>query len=121
MHDSDLEPNYFFPGSEVSERAIAPYCTDCEVKLDCLEWAVANHEPHGVWGSTTTRERERIRSFLRARLAENAEVKKPLSNGFEASHAVRALLVEYLENKLQQSRPKRSRTRTRASASAANS
>ena len=64
-----------------------------------------------MWGSTTSRERERIRSYLRAELAEKAEKTRPVANGLEAAKAVRFLLVNYIEQKLHQSRPKRSRAK----------
>lgn len=113
--DEELVENYFFPGSEVAERGITSYCNTCPTKIDCLEWAIANNEPYGVWGGTTTRERERIRSYLRARLAEKAEQGFAPSDGFEASNSVRFLLVDYINNKLEQGRPKRSRSKTKAS------
>ena len=35
-------------------------CADCPVKAPCLEYAMANHIDHGVWGGTSERERRRI-------------------------------------------------------------
>ena len=34
---------------------------NCDVRLDCLEYALANSERYGVWGGLTERERTRLR------------------------------------------------------------
>lgn len=36
-------------------------CDDCPVREACLEWAIANHEDHGVWGGASERQRREIR------------------------------------------------------------
>lgn len=50
------------PGGRVDEveaqRAL--YCSDCPVRIKCLEHALENRE-QGVWGGTTEDEREQIR------------------------------------------------------------
>jgi WhiB family transcriptional regulator, redox-sensing transcriptional regulator len=32
-------------------------CSACSVRKDCLDYAVATHEPHGVWGGLNELER----------------------------------------------------------------
>lgn len=32
-------------------------CRRCEVRSECLEYALANDEPEGIWGGKTARER----------------------------------------------------------------
>jgi WhiB family redox-sensing transcriptional regulator len=46
-----------------SASAIAPIriCHQCPVEDDCLEYALATHQDHGVWGGVSERERIRIR------------------------------------------------------------
>lgn len=51
-------------GREAVARAI---CARCPVREPCLEYALANREPHGVWGGANETER---RALLRARDAE---------------------------------------------------
>ncbi|MFF4834059.1 WhiB family transcriptional regulator [Streptomyces sp. NPDC001315] len=54
-----------FPGGDESEIERAKrYCRACPVTAACLEQALDNREPHGVWGGTTDAER---RSILRRR------------------------------------------------------
>lgn len=33
-------------------------CAGCDVKVECLAYAVANHIEHGVWGQTTPSQRK---------------------------------------------------------------
>lgn len=62
---------HFFPPSqgerredrEVRERRAKAICATCRVQSECLEYAVAIREPHGVWGGLTETER---RSLVRA-------------------------------------------------------
>jgi len=35
-------------------------CALCEVRQQCLDYAIANHERFGVWGGMTVGERSRI-------------------------------------------------------------
>ena len=36
-------------------------CRGCEVRHDCLEFALQNGEKFGIWGGLSERERRRIR------------------------------------------------------------
>ncbi len=51
--------NLFFPGSNDLGPAIA-VCSDCPVRLDCLDYALRYEEFDGVWGGTGGEERRRI-------------------------------------------------------------
>lgn len=44
-------------------------CNRCEVRQECLEWAL-RHEDWGMWGGLTPVERKRLRSKLKIRLEE---------------------------------------------------
>lgn len=37
-------------------------CEACPVKSECLAYALANPELHGIWGGLTPRERSRLRA-----------------------------------------------------------
>lgn len=50
----------FFPALEkktVSYRDAIKICTTCEVKSECLNYAVQYEMMHGVWGGTTPNQR----------------------------------------------------------------
>jgi len=42
------------------ERRAKQICADCSVKRDCLEYAVAIREPHGIWGGLNEVERKQL-------------------------------------------------------------
>lgn len=53
-------PAAFFPSDGVGVEVARRICANCPVKAPCLEYALANHIDHGVWGGTSERERRRI-------------------------------------------------------------
>jgi WhiB family transcriptional regulator, redox-sensing transcriptional regulator len=55
-----LDPSVFFPESEELAEEAKEICVDCDVRIACLEHALASREKVGVWGGTTERERRRI-------------------------------------------------------------
>ena len=65
-----VSPSVFFPSDGVGVEVARQVCRDCPVKTACLEYALANHIDHGVWGGTSERERRRI--ARRRRLAAEA-------------------------------------------------
>ena len=71
-----MDPEIFFPeaahgpaGDEA--RAV---CETCPVRVQCLEYALANVEPDGIWGGKTWRQRRKIRSDRR-RIARGLQPK----------------------------------------------
>ncbi len=56
------DPDIFFPvsaygpGRDEIARAKA-VCAECGVRRQCLQFALATHQAHGVWGGTTEEER----------------------------------------------------------------
>lgn len=63
------DPEAFFPepdapgAAELARQAIK-VCGDCTYQLECLAYALENHEDWGIWGGKTPFER---RKLLRAR------------------------------------------------------
>ena len=55
------DPEAFFPEMGGSTREAKKICTGCEVKAQCLEYALANDERFGIWGGLSERERRRLR------------------------------------------------------------
>lgn len=110
-NDPELEDNFFFPGSDALEKSLASYCSNCPTRIECLEWAIANNEPHGVWGGTSTRERERIKRYLRNKTLSKLDTCETPQTGSQASKIVRRILEDYVNNELPNSRPKSRRPR----------
>jgi WhiB family redox-sensing transcriptional regulator len=50
----------FFPDSEELAHEAKSICAECDVRVSCLEHALAVREKDGVWGGATERERRRI-------------------------------------------------------------
>lgn len=69
-----LDARIFYPVTEEEERAAQAVCEICEVRIDCLEWALERREKDGIWGGATERDRRRIIRQRRrtARLARTA-------------------------------------------------
>ncbi|GIU85530.1 MAG: hypothetical protein KatS3mg009_0045 [Acidimicrobiia bacterium] len=60
-------PAAFFPSDGLGVESAQRVCTTCPVRVECLEYALANRIEHGVWGGASERERRRI---LRRRRGE---------------------------------------------------
>jgi WhiB family redox-sensing transcriptional regulator len=58
---AQTDPEAFFPEKGGSTREAKKVCTDCEVKAECLDYALANDERFGIWGGLSERERRRLR------------------------------------------------------------
>jgi WhiB family redox-sensing transcriptional regulator len=55
--DADL----FFPERGASTRQAKSICGECEVRVECLEFAIRHSEKFGIWGGLSERERRKIR------------------------------------------------------------
>lgn len=55
--DADL----FFPERGASTRKAKSICAECEVKQQCLDYAIEMGEKFGIWGGLSERERRRVR------------------------------------------------------------
>ena len=55
--DADL----FFPERGASTRKAKAICNACDVKLECLDFAIVQGEKFGIWGGMSERERRRVR------------------------------------------------------------
>jgi WhiB family transcriptional regulator, redox-sensing transcriptional regulator len=63
------DPDLFFPDRGESLEPAKRICSQCVVRDECLEHALANGERFGVWGGTSERERRRIRRQRRVQAA----------------------------------------------------
>ena len=58
---AQTDPEAFFPEKGGSTREAKRICQGCEVKDECLDYALANDERFGIWGGLSERERRRLK------------------------------------------------------------
>ncbi|GAA0036156.1 MULTISPECIES: WhiB family transcriptional regulator [Brevibacterium] len=58
---AQTDPEAFFPEKGGSTREAKRVCESCEVRSECLEYALANDERFGIWGGMSERERRRLK------------------------------------------------------------
>ena len=56
-----VDPDLFFPERGATTKEAKSVCGRCEVKTECLEYALRHGEKFGIWGGMSERERRRIR------------------------------------------------------------
>lgn len=64
-----LSSELFFPNDKAGSAAAKAVCAGCPVRAECLEYALAFREKHGVWGGTSEHERRRIAARRRQHAA----------------------------------------------------
>jgi WhiB family redox-sensing transcriptional regulator len=58
---AQTDPEAFFPEKGGSTREAKRVCRSCEVRAECLEYALENDERFGIWGGMSERERRRLK------------------------------------------------------------
>jgi WhiB family redox-sensing transcriptional regulator len=58
---AQTDPEAFFPEKGGSTREAKRVCRSCEVRAECLEYALEHDERFGIWGGLSERERRRLR------------------------------------------------------------
>lgn len=58
---AQTDPEAFFPEKGGSTREAKRICGSCQVKGECLEYALENDERYGIWGGLSERERRKLR------------------------------------------------------------
>jgi WhiB family transcriptional regulator, redox-sensing transcriptional regulator len=58
---AQTDPESFFPEKGGSTREAKRICSGCEVRAECLEYALAHDERFGIWGGMSERERRRLK------------------------------------------------------------
>lgn len=58
---AQTDPEAFFPEKGGSTRDAKKVCGACNVRSQCLEYALSNDERFGIWGGLSERERRRLR------------------------------------------------------------
>lgn len=60
---AQTDPEAFFPEKGGSTREAKKVCVSCEVRAECLEYALEHDERFGIWGGLSERERRRLKKF----------------------------------------------------------
>ena len=58
---AQTDPEAFFPEKGGSTREAKKVCRVCEVRVECLEYALEHDERFGIWGGLSERERRRVK------------------------------------------------------------
>jgi WhiB family redox-sensing transcriptional regulator len=58
---AQTDPEAFFPEKGGSTREAKRICQGCDVRPECLEYALAHDERFGIWGGLSERERRKLK------------------------------------------------------------
>ena len=58
---AQVDGEAFFPEKGGSTREAKRVCLSCDVRVECLEYALDNDIRHGIWGGLSERERRRAK------------------------------------------------------------
>ncbi|CCH34845.1 hypothetical protein BN6_76220 [Saccharothrix espanaensis DSM 44229] len=58
---AQTDPEAFFPEKGGSTREAKRICLGCEVRSECLEYALQHDERFGIWGGLSERERRKLK------------------------------------------------------------
>ena len=58
---AQTDPEAFFPEKGGSTREAKRVCLTCDVRGECLEYALHNDERFGIWGGMSERERRKLK------------------------------------------------------------
>lgn len=61
---AQTDPESFFPEKGGSTREAKAVCQSCEVRAECLDYALANDERFGIWGGLSERERRKLKKSI---------------------------------------------------------
>jgi len=66
----DEDPELFFPVGTTGPAAVQieqakTICRRCDVRAECLEWAMATGQDAGIWGGLSAEERRALRRARR--------------------------------------------------------
>ncbi|MDR0956178.1 MAG: WhiB family transcriptional regulator [Candidatus Nomurabacteria bacterium] len=67
---AQTDPEAFFPEKGGSSRLAKRICKSCEVRVQCLDYALAHDERFGIWGGAVERERHELKN-ARKKAAES--------------------------------------------------
>ena len=59
---AETDPEAFFPEKGGSTHPAKRVCRSCEVRAECLDYALGHNERFGIWGGLSERERRGLKS-----------------------------------------------------------
>ncbi|MDP9021194.1 MAG: WhiB family transcriptional regulator [Actinomycetota bacterium] len=74
------EVELFFSVEEDDQKQALEYCGRCQVRQECLEYAIRNREMYGIWGGMLESDRRTLIRDLRRREREARERRKRASD-----------------------------------------
>ncbi|ADP83820.1 WhiB family transcriptional regulator [Pseudofrankia inefficax] len=80
---AQTDPEAFFPEKGQSAREAKRVCAGCEVRSECLQYALDNDERFGVWGGLSERERRARRRAPRSGTPSDAHRSVPPAAGID--------------------------------------
>jgi WhiB family redox-sensing transcriptional regulator len=63
---AQTDPEAFYPEMGGSPKNAKKVCLGCDVRGECLQYALANDERFGVWGGLSERERHKLKKTATA-------------------------------------------------------
>lgn len=78
---AQVDPKIFFPEKGESSKDAKRICARCDVKAECLAYALDNAEPFGIWGGLSAIQRRILRRKL--------PVLKPIDHGIPGDASYR--------------------------------
>ncbi len=71
------DPDMFFPisshgAASAETRRAKRVCAGCQVRFECLEYALRTRQQHGIWGGTTEDERRLLQNRARKAAARQS-------------------------------------------------
>ena len=58
---AEVDPELHFPEKGGSTREAKRVCRSCEVRAECLDYALETDQKFGIWGGMSERERHRLK------------------------------------------------------------
>lgn len=62
---AEVDPVIFFPEKGDIITPAKKVCMACDVRVQCLEYALENNERFGIWGGTVEKERRKLNRKLK--------------------------------------------------------
>jgi len=66
---AQVDQEIFFPEKGGSTKQAKQVCTGCDVRLECLRYALDHDERYGIWGGLSERERRKVKKAEKAEKA----------------------------------------------------
>jgi hypothetical protein len=102
---AQTDPEAFFPEKGGSTRDAKRICARCEVKENCLQYALDHDERFGIWGGLSERERRKIKRQAREAARRRSEripvvvcLPTPMINPAVAAVAAEAAFAQELRH-----------------------